>query len=201
MGGGHQMDLRPECDWSDPYVTRGGAARAVRRAMQDRTRGNVAGVHFYDEPGLTWLADTPHCIPTQVRSNVATFGKEPIDFRKVDPKDPEDVKACRHWATWKLAFMDAAWTKARFGVSMVRPDFLSLTQSQYGWTAFTDGYYFSNVARNLPITSGNGGYDDYGPGYFNPSYYLELARARDFAKAEWYLPMWYGNTPSDRFRC
>src|SRR5262249_52767788 len=24
MSGGHQMDLRLECDWSDPYVTRGG---------------------------------------------------------------------------------------------------------------------------------------------------------------------------------
>jgi hypothetical protein len=200
MGGAHQMDIRSECDWSDPYVTRGGTTRVVRRAMQDRTRGNVAGVHFYDEPGLTWVNDTPHGIPSQVRSYVAAFGKEPIDFKKVDPKNPEDVKAWRHWATWKLAFMDAAWKEAQFGVNAVRPDYLSLTQSQYGWTAFTDGYYF-NVARSLPITSGHGGYDDFGPGYFNPSYFLEMARARDFTKAEWYLPMWYGNTPSDRFRC
>ncbi len=51
MGGGHQMDLRQECDWSDPYVTRGGSRRAAARAMQDRTRPNVPGVHFYDEPG------------------------------------------------------------------------------------------------------------------------------------------------------
>ena len=28
MSGGHQMDLRSECDWSDPYVTRGGTMRA-----------------------------------------------------------------------------------------------------------------------------------------------------------------------------
>ena len=26
----------------------------VRQAMGDRTRPNVTGVHFYDEPGLTW---------------------------------------------------------------------------------------------------------------------------------------------------
>jgi hypothetical protein len=200
MGGAHQMDIRQECDWSDPYVSRGGTARVVRRAMQDRTRGNVSGVHFYDEPGLTWLKDTPHGVPSQVRSYVAAFGKEPIDFTKVDPKNPEHVAAWRQWAQWKLSFMDAAWKEAQFGVSMVRPDFLSLTQSQYGWTAFTDGYYF-NVARSLPVVSGHGGYDDYGPGYFNPSYFLEMARARDFAKPEWYLPQWYGNTPSDRFRC
>src|SRR5262249_21282057 len=74
MGGGHQMDLRLECDWSDPYVTRGGTMRAVRRALIDRTRPNVPGVHFYDEPGLTWHGHpgtgdfTPHDIPAQGRS-------------------------------------------------------------------------------------------------------------------------------------
>ena len=65
----------------------------------------------------------------------------------------------------------------------MRPDYLSLTQSQYGWSAFTDGYYF-NVARSLPITSGHGGYDDYGPGFFNPSFTLEMARARDLHQAQ-----------------
>ncbi len=199
MSGAHQMDIRSECDWSDPYVTRGGTTRVVRRAFQDRTRGNVPGVHFYDEPGLTWYNGTPHGIPSQLRSYEAAFGREPIDFKKVDPKNPEHVKAWRHWAQWKLSFMDAAWKEAQFGVSMVRPDLLSVTQSQYGWSAFTDGYYF-NVVRSLPINSGHGGYDDFGPGYFNPSYFLEMARARDFAKPEWYLPQWYGNQSPDRYR-
>ena len=94
---------------------------------------------------------------------------------------------------------DAAWKEAQFGVSQVRPDFLSLTQSQYGWSAFTDGYYF-NVVRSLPITSGHGGYHDFGLGTFNPSYFLEMARARDYWKPCWYLPTWYGNTTPDQFR-
>ncbi len=205
MSGGHQMDLRQECDWSDPFVSRGGTVRVVRRALQDRTRGNTVGVHFYDEPGLTWTKHpdtgefTPHGIPSQVRAYVAAFGTEPIPYHKVDPKNPEHVAAWRHWARWKLSFMDAAWKEAQFGVGQVRPDYLSLTQSQYGWSAFTDGYYF-NVARSLPVASGHGGYDDYGPGYFNPSYTVEMARARDLGKPCWYLPTWYGNTPSDRFR-
>ncbi len=37
MGGGHQMDLRQECDWSDPDVIRGGTRRVARRAFIDRT--------------------------------------------------------------------------------------------------------------------------------------------------------------------
>lgn len=204
MGGAHQMDIRLECDWSDPYVTKGGTSRVVRRAMIDRTRPNVPGVHFYDEPGLTWRPDgkggmTPHMIPSQVRSYVAAFGKEPLPPEKLDPKNAEHVKAWKHWATWKLGFMDAAWKESQFGVSQVRPDYLSLTQSQYGWSAFVDGYYF-NVARSLPITSGHGGYHDFGPGFFNPSFFLEMARARDFAKPCWYLPTWYGNTTADQFR-
>lgn len=199
MTGGHQMDLRMECDWSDPYVTRGGTRRVVRRAMIDRTRPNVPGIHFYDEPGLTWMPTpggkdlTPHGIPAQVRSYTAAFGKPPIKPEEVDLKKPETVARWRQWAYWKLGFMDAAWREAQFGVSQVRPDFLSVTQSQYGFSAYTDGYYF-NVVRSLPVISGHGGYHDFGPGFFNPSYFLEMARARDFGKPCWYLPTWYGNT-------
>ncbi len=205
MSGGHQMDLRGECDWSDPYVTRGGTRRVTHRALVDRTRPNVFGVHFYDEPGLTWHKHpvtgewTPHGLPSQVRSYRSAFGRDPIPYHEVKPDNPEHVARWRHWALWKLGFMDAAWKEAQFGVSYVRPDYLSVTQSQYGFSAFTDGYYF-NVARCLPVVSGHGGYDDYGCGYFNPSYFLEVARARDFTKPCWYLPTWYGSTPSERFR-
>jgi hypothetical protein len=206
MSGGHQMDLRMECDWSDPLVVQGGTRRVTRQAMKDRTRPNVLGVHFYDEPGLTWMKDpqnpkqlTPHGIPSQVQAYEAAFGKPPIAFSKVDAKDPESVRQWRHWARWKLGIMDAAWQDAQFGVSAVRPDYLSATQSQYGYSAFTDGYYF-NVVRSLPVISGHGGYHDFGPGYFNPSQFLEFARARDFARPNWYLPTWYGNTTPDEFR-
>ncbi len=205
MGGAHQMDIRLECDWSDPYVIRGGTQRVVRSALQQRTRGNVPGIHFYDEPGLTWVKHPetgefgPHGVPWQVRSFEAAFGKPAPQYHRIDPSKPDDVQRWKEWAYWKLAFMDAAWKEAAFGVTYVKPDFFSVNQSQYGWTAYTDGYYF-NVVRSLPITSGHGGYHDYGPGYFNPSMFLELARARDYAKPCWYLPTWYGNTTPDEFR-
>ena len=205
MSGAHQMDIRSECDWSDPYVTRGGTARVAQRAFKDRLQGNVPGVHFYDEPGLTWGKDpktgemTPHAVPWQARSYNFAFGHDAVHSDAVNVKSPESVNQWKHWAYWKLGFMNAAWKEAQFGVSQVRSDFLSLNQSQYGWPAFTDGYYF-NVARCLPITSGHGGYDDYGLDYFNPSYTLEAARAREFWKPNWFLPTWYGNISSDMFR-
>jgi hypothetical protein len=205
MGGAHQMDMRGECDWSDPYVIRGGTVRVARQAFADRTQGNCIGVHDYDEPGLTWGKDpatgksTAHAVPSQHRSYESAFGQKPIDYKAVDPKNPADAARWRQWAYWKLAFMDAAWKHSQFGVNAVRPDFISATQSQYGWTAFTDGYYF-NVARCLPVASGHGGYHDYGLIQFNPSFFLEFARARDWAKPCWYLPCWYGSTTSDQFR-
>lgn len=206
QGGAHQMDIRLECDWSDPYVIRGGTQRAAREAFMDRTRPNVWGVHFYDEPGLTWGKDatnndlfTPHAVAAQRRSFESAFGFAPPDYKTLDPKNEEKVAAWNHWARWKLSLMDAYEKETAFGVSMVRPDYVSITQSQYAGTAFTDGYYF-NVVRSMPIVSGHGGYDDYGPGIFNPVYTLELARARNWDKPNWYLPTWYGNMPSDRFR-
>ncbi len=33
LGGGHQQDLRLECDWSDPYVLRGDAARVAQATL------------------------------------------------------------------------------------------------------------------------------------------------------------------------
>lgn len=205
MGGGHQMDLRMECDWSDPNVLQAGSRRVSRRAFIDRTSGNVHGVHFYDEPGLTWFKDpvtgqtTPHGVPAQRASYEAAFGIPAPTYHEIDPKNPEHAARWKHWATWKLGFMDAAWKDAQAAVDRIKPGWLSITQSQYGFSAFTDGYYF-NVARSLPIVSGHGGYHDWGPGYWHPSLTLEFARARDWDKPCWYLPTWYGNTTSDQMR-
>ena len=41
MSGGHQMDLRAECHWSDPCVVRGGTRRVARRAFIDRTSNGL----------------------------------------------------------------------------------------------------------------------------------------------------------------
>jgi len=197
MSGGHQMDLRAECDWSDPYVLQGAKARAVRTALQFRTTPNAIGVHFYDEPGLTWLNGSPHDLPPQIRSYKGAFGIDPQRSTGVKADDPASIDKWKQFGLWKLGFMDAAWKDAQSGVSAVSPNLMSVTQSQYGYMAFTDGYYF-NVARSLPVTSGHGGYDEWG-GYLNPYLCLEAARARDLSKPDWYLPDW-DNIPSERFR-
>lgn len=206
MGGAHQMDLRLECDWSDPYVIKGGTQRVVRRALMDRLYPNAIGVHFFDEPGLTWSKDPETgemvngVVPAQHRSYTSAFGKDAIRYNKIDSNNPDHLAQWDHWTRWKLGLMDAAWADGKFGVERVKPSLLSATQSQYGYMAFSDGYYFS-VVRSLPVISGHGGYHDGGLNYFTPSWYLEIARARDFARPNWYLPAWYSDTTSDQMRC
>ena len=190
MSGAHQMDLRAECDWSDPLVVRGGTARVVQQAFHDRTQPNAVGVHFYDEPGLTWIGGSPHTVPAQHTAFKAAFGVESPKHNQVKADDAAMVEAWHHWGRWKEAFMEAAWTDARMGVEKVSPKLLSVTQSVYAFNAYTDGYYF-NVHRSLPIISGHGGYSDGPASYFYPSYHHEFGRMRDLDKPNWYLPSWY----------
>lgn len=204
MGGGHQMELRLECDWSDPYVLQGATGHAAQAAFSFRKNGNAIGVHFYDEPGLTWWENpvnkqwTPHDIPWQLRQFKAAFGEDAL--RATDFKDtPVDFAKWQHWGKWKESFMEATWKISADTVRRVDPSFISATQTVYGWSAYTDGYYF-NITRQLPVISGHGGYDDFGYGFFNPSLYHEFGRIRDLNKPNWYLPTWYNNMPSDRFR-
>ena len=205
MSGGHQMDLRFECDWSDPYVLASGRARVARRALLERTNPNLLGIHFYDEPGLTWMRDkitgknTNMSIPAQLRSFKSAYGYDVPHYASLNAQDPEQAKKWMEFLHFKASLMEAAWQDAKFTVDYINPQLMSVTQSQYGWMAFSDGYYF-NITRDLPVTSGHGGYHDWGPGYWHPSFTLEIARARDFSKPTWYLPAWYGNTTSDHFR-
>ncbi len=205
MGGGHQMDLRMDLDWSDPRVMWAVESRAAHFAMRFRTSPNAIGIHFYDEPGLTWAKhpDTgetvPHNVPTQDASYKAAFGEAPLQYNKVTPDDPATVAKWEQYGRWKLSLMDAAWRRARYGVEQVNPDYLSLTQSMYGYNAYADGYYF-NVARSLPVLSGHGGYDDLSWGYWQPEVTFAFGRARQLDKPSWYLPAWYNSTRPDAFR-
>lgn len=205
MSGAHQMDLRMECDWSDPLVIRGGTARAVQQAFFDRTNANALGVHFYDEPGLTWWQNpatgemTPHNIPTQDIAFKNAFGVDALQYNDVKPNDPEKVAQWQSWARWKMSFMESAWKDARAGVDKVDPKLISANQSVYAFTAYADGYYF-NVVRPLAVISGHGGYDDGVASYFYPSYHHEFGRIRQLTADNWYLPAWYGGMSSDIFR-
>jgi len=211
MGGGHQHDLKLYNDWSDPYVYLGAVQRGVDRAFAFRTMPNAIGAHLHDEPGLTWAEHphlkgpdgkplmTDHDVPPQREAYKRAFGEEAIWVDQYDPKDPQKLAQWKKINDFKLGMMDAFWKSSEQIFSRFKPGYLAVTQSQYGWSALYDGYYF-NVARSMPVVSGHGGYNDFGPRNFNPSYFLEMALPRQLDKPTWYLPEWYDGMSSEAFR-
>ncbi len=205
LGGGHQMELRLECDWSDPYVLQGCAGAAARTAFQYRTTPNAVGLHLYDEPGLTWQAHpttgkfSPQNIPAQDRAYKAAFDKDVPVYTDVNAAHPDNEALWAQKDRWKESFMEGAWQLSANAVRRVRPDYITATQTVYGWASYVDGYYY-NIARPLPVISGHGGYDDLQLGYLTPSYFFEMGRARDLSKPNWYLPGWYVDLTANRFR-
>ena len=207
MGGGHQHDLRQSNDWSDPYVTIGAIQRGVDQAFTFRTMPNAIGAHLHDEPGLTWLPHphvkgpdgqpqwNAHDIPAQRAAFARAFGAEQPWFDELDPAaSPDDLAAWSRVCEFKLGFMDALWKTSRHAFERMKPGYLPVTQSQYGWTAYHDGYYF-NVVRSMPVASGHGGYNDFWLRNFNPSFFLEFSLPRQMDKPTWYLPEWYAMSP------
>ncbi len=58
LGGGHQLDLDLHNDWGDPWVQRSIAWRMQLDALTNRIYA-IAGLHCFDEPGLTWWPTQP----------------------------------------------------------------------------------------------------------------------------------------------
>ena len=196
LGGAHQLDANLKNDWSDPYVLREGRLRASREAMKDRTQPNCIGVHFYDEPGLTWNEHpqtgefVPYNIAAQDRAWKGCYGTDAQPYHSVAPTDPASLARWRKLATWKQRFMEACWRHVSSGVNLVRPDWLTATQTQYGWDAFSDGYYF-NIARHLPVINGHGWYSDVYWLNMAPPMASEFGRMRDWHRPCWYMPTWW----------
>lgn len=210
MGGGHQHDLKNTNDWSDPNVYIGAIQRGVDRAFGFRTMPNAIGAHLHDEPGLTWLPHPylkdkdgkplfgPHDIGVQRAAYRRAFGEEMPFLDQADTKSPEGLAKWERLNDFKLGFMDAFWKTSRHALEKMKPGYLPVTQSHYGWMALYDGYYF-NVARSLPVISGHGGYSHYWLFNLNPSFYVEISLPRQLDKPTWYLPEW-GTTDLDGLR-
>ena len=197
MGGGHQADLRLECDWSDPYVVRGVVARASLSAQVHRTQGNCIGIHFHDEPGLTWASIPggyffgPFNIPQQDKSFNSAFNEEAIKYFNVKADNADDVARWQKLMRYRLLIMEAFWQRGVDVVRKVKADFLPVTQASYGWFAISDGYYF-NIERPMPIHSGHAnGYDVMESGYFQPMVDMQFGRMRQWDQPMWYLPTWF----------
>ena len=194
MGGGHQMDLRMECDWSDPYVLGGGT--------RPRRAPGVAGPHHAQlprrallrraGPDLAMATAPPHDVPRRSAPTRAPSAAMP--HRLAARSKPETPPRREARGSSGHAGSSASWTppgRIRRSASAScaptsSPPRRACTAGTPSPTATT-----STSLRSLPIISGHGGYDDCGRRLLHTRLLPgDRPRCATCNKPNWYLPTW-----------
>src|SRR5262249_18256290 len=167
LGGGHQLDLDLENDWGDPWVQRTIAWRMQLAALSNRIYP-IAGLHCYDEPGLTWwpikgkdgknIELNPFAIPHQLEEFTKSTGKKLPAGKFADPaqlyaKQMDDWLAFRDM---RMKYLEQAWVATVWGTESAEPRFLTINQvsSSYAPATTTDGVD-SRQNRSYKVVSGH----------------------------------------------
>jgi hypothetical protein len=208
LGGGHQLDLDVQNDWGDPWVQRAIVWRMNLAALSDRIYP-IAGLHTFDEPGLTWwpvptgekddkgnakIELSPYAIPHQLEEFQKISGKTmPFEtFTKAGPHYAEHMDDWLAFMGMRMKYLEQAWWADRWGTDAVEPAFKTLNQvsSSYAPGDTTDGV---DTRQNRPydIVSGHGGYSDLPFGTFQPVQSAEGFQGFSEGKPHYFLPMWY----------
>ncbi len=202
LGGGHQLDLDLHNDWGDPWVQRSIAWRMQLNALSNRIYP-IAGLHCFDEPGLTWWptqpvgefkADTnPYSIPHQLEEFTKRTGKKlpegPFAFT-----GPQYAKHMDEWTDFieqRQKYLEQAWNATRWATDSVNPKFATINQvsSSYAVGDTTDGVD-TRQDRAYSVQSGHGGYSDAGYGTMFPVRSAEGFQGFSQGQPHYYLPTW-----------
>jgi hypothetical protein len=206
LGGGHQLDLDLVNDWGDPWVQRTIAWRMQLAALSNRIYP-LAGLHCYDEPGLTWWptkdvdghkADiNPFSIPHQHDEFTRLTGKKlpqgPFSF--TGPQYAQHLDDWLDFMDLRMKYLEQAWHATVWGTQSVEPRLQTINQvsSSYAAGTATDGVD-SRQARPYAIVSGHGGYSDLPFGTMQPVRSAEAFRGFSWERPHYFLPMWYTHT-------
>jgi WD40 repeat protein len=206
LGGGHQLDLDLKNDWGDPWVQRAIVWRMQLGALSNRIYP-IAGLHCYDEPGLTWwpTPDTngvkgdlnPFSIPHQLEEfkrltgKSLPFGPSPLTLPQY-AKDPDSWLA---FMEMRMKYLEQAWNASVWGTNSVYPPFNTINQvsSSYAMGDTTDGVD-GRQSRPYSVISGHGGYSDLPFGTMQPIKSLEASWAFSREKPHIYTPAWYAHS-------
>jgi hypothetical protein len=206
LGGGHQLDLDLVNDWGDPWVQRTVAWRMQLAALSNRLYP-IAGLHCYDEPGLTWwpltgpdgkvIETNPFAIPHQHDEFTRLTGKK-LPHGKFADTGPLYAKQMDDWLAFmdmRMKYLEQCWYATVWGTKSAAPWMVTINQpsSSYAPGDTTDGVD-SRQARPYKVVCGHGGYSDLPFGPMQPvrsaKAYLGFTRDRP----HYFLPMWYTHT-------
>jgi hypothetical protein len=206
LGGGHQLDLDLENDWGDPWVQRTIVWRMQLAALSNRIYP-IAGLHCYDEPGLTWwpmkddkgkvIETNPFVIPHQLDEFTRlTRKKMPVGrFADVGPKYAGMMDDWLDFMDLRMKYLEQAWNATTWGTESAAPWMTTINQvsSSYSPANATDGVD-SRQARPYKVVSGHGGYSDLPFGTMQPVRSAEAYQGFTRDRPHYFLPMWYTHT-------
>jgi hypothetical protein len=206
LGGGHQLDLDLENDWGDPWVQRTIAWRMQLAALSNRIYP-IAGLHCYDEPGLTWwpikddagkvIEINPFAVPHQL-DEFTRLTKKKMPAGKFADAGPKYAGMMDDWLDFmdlRMKYLEQAWYATRWGTESAAPGMTTINQpsSSYAPGDTTDGVD-SRQNRPYAILSGHGGYSDLPFGTMQPVHSAEAYQGFTRGRAHYFLPMWYTHT-------
>ena len=199
MGGGHQMDLHLENDWGDPWIERAVIWKMGLAALSDRIYP-MAGIHAFDEPGLTWWP-TALTVPVHLEEFKRLTGKEMPSGGWDDSvtKYKDRIDDFMEFADMRLKYLQQAWYGSVWGVDVVHAPFTTINQmaSSYSPGNVMDGV---DTRMELPyrVVSGHGGYSDW-LGSWVPVISAVADHGWTWDKPHYFLPMWgYFDAPQMR---
>jgi hypothetical protein len=206
LGGGHQLDLDLENDWGDPWVQRTIAWRMQLAALSNRLYP-IAGLHCYDEPGLTWwpmkdaagkvIETNPFMIPHQLEEWEKKTGMK-LPHGKFADAGPKYAAVMDDWLNFmdfRMKYLEQAWYATVWGTESAAPSMATINQvsSSYAPADTTDGVD-SRQNRPYRIVSGHGGYSDQPFGTMQPVRSSEADQGFTRDRPHYFLPMWYTHT-------
>ncbi len=207
LAGQHQPDGSHN-DWSDPETVESLLYRAKHLAQHLRPHGGFVGVHYADEPGLTWGVETPDgkmydlgerkpakedylgpmAVPIQRTEYKRITGKSVPNWRQ--PQD--DWQGWSDFILWRTTVLGDAFAMATQAVKEVDPKLIGYSQI-YEWSAApTDGCYPPQQARGVDVLSTHA-YTDRQLGMWYPAHETDAMRSGAWDKPLWMLPTWSMN--------
>ena len=196
-GGGHN-------DWSHPEVIESIQYKAAQAAQFFRPYGGFVGVHYADEPGLTWgMVDAdgklhPHgelkkdeavyhgplAVKIQYEMYEKITGRPAPDWRHPF----ENLEEWLDFNRWRTTIMGDTFSKVQETVHRVDPDQIAYSQV-YEWAAISDGCYPPEQGRGVDVLSAHA-YTSRQLGMWYPAHETDAMRSGAWDKPFWMMPTW-----------
>lgn len=194
--------------WADPALQLGTRYRGMHVAQQWRRIGGktFVGVHYADEPGLTWGQQNekgemarafpgeqnwyvgPYAVPAQHALYEKTFGKKPANWQFPE----KDLEGWLHFMRWRTTILGDLFAQITKDIHATHPDVMGFSQL-YAWRTTAEGLYPPENAKGIDVLATHG-YAMWTPlGHLNPAHEVDAMRSGAWDKPLWMIGPWMGS--------